>query len=119
MGRSSKSFPERGFDRLSRPSHPRRRRWFGGNGRSEGKEESSHGRMVLRLPGALMLLDIAKDGRILLMRASWRRELIGVTDSDSREHELSWLDYSYPADLSADGKTLLFDEEGGGGALSY
>jgi len=80
----------------------------------DGKE-----RMVLRLPGALMLLDIAKDGRILLMRASWRRELIGVTDSDSREHELSWLDYSYPADLSADGKTLLFDEEGGGGALSY
>jgi eukaryotic-like serine/threonine-protein kinase len=80
----------------------------------DGKE-----RMVLRLPGALMLLDIAKDGRVLLMRASWRRELIGVTDSDPKEHELSWLDYSYPADLSADGKTLLFDEEGGGGALSY
>jgi len=80
----------------------------------EGKE-----RMVLRLPGALMLLDIAKDGRVLLMRASWRRELIGVSDSDAKEHELSWLDYSYPADLSADGKTLLFDEEGGGGALSY
>jgi len=65
----------------------------------DGKE-----RMVLRLPGALMLLDIAKDGRVLLMRASWRRELIGVSDGDSREHELSWLDYSYPADLSADGK---------------
>jgi serine/threonine protein kinase/Tol biopolymer transport system component len=80
----------------------------------DGKE-----RMVLRLPGALMLLDIAKDGRVLLMRASWRRELMGVTDSDPKEHELSWLDYSYPADLSADGKTLLFDEEGGGGALSY
>ena len=26
---------------------------------------------------------------------------------------------SYPADLSADGKILLFDEEGGGGALDY
>jgi Tol biopolymer transport system component/predicted Ser/Thr protein kinase len=80
----------------------------------DGKE-----RMVLRLPGALMLLDIAKDGRVLLMRASWRRELMGITSSDSKEHELSWLDYSYPADLSADGKTLLFDEEGGGGALAY
>jgi serine/threonine protein kinase len=80
----------------------------------DGKE-----RMVLRLPGALMLLDIAKDGRVLLMRASWRRELIGVSGSDLKERELSWLDYSYPADLSADGKTLLFDEEGGGGALSY
>ena len=76
-------------------------------------------RMVLRLPGALMLLDIAKDGRVLLMRASWRRELMGLVGTESKERELSWLDYSYPADLSADGKTLLFDEEGGGGALDY
>ena len=58
----------------------------------DGKE-----RMVLRLPGALMLLDIAKDGQVLLMRASWRRELIGVSGSDLKERELSWLDYSYPA----------------------
>jgi eukaryotic-like serine/threonine-protein kinase len=76
-------------------------------------------RIVARLPGALMLLDIAKDGRVLLIRATWRRELMGVFASDSKQHELSWLDYTYPADLSADGKTLLFDEEGGGGALDY
>ncbi len=76
-------------------------------------------RMVLRLPGALMLLDIAKDGRVLLMRASWRRELRGVISGDEKERDLSWLDYSYPAGLSEDGKTLLFDEEGGGGALDY
>jgi serine/threonine protein kinase len=76
-------------------------------------------RIVARLPGALILLDIAKDGRVLLVRADWRRELLGVYANDSKQHELSWLDYTYPADLSADGKTLLFDEEGGGGALDY
>jgi eukaryotic-like serine/threonine-protein kinase len=76
-------------------------------------------RIVARLPGALMLLDIAKDGRVLLVRATWRRELLGVFENDSKQHELSWLDYTYPSDLSADGKTLLFDEEGGGGALDY
>ncbi|HEX3321470.1 MAG TPA: protein kinase [Terriglobales bacterium] len=76
-------------------------------------------RIVARLPGALMLLDIAKDGRLLLMRASWRRELMGVGAGESKERELSWLDYTYPADLSPDGKMLLFDEEGGGGALDY
>jgi serine/threonine protein kinase len=80
----------------------------------EGKE-----RIVARLPGALMLLDIAKDGRVLLVRADWRRELLGLFANDSKQHELSWLDYTYPADLSGDGKTLLFDEEGGGGALDY
>jgi Tol biopolymer transport system component/predicted Ser/Thr protein kinase len=76
-------------------------------------------RIVARLPGALMLLDIAKDGRVLLVRATWRRELMGFSPIDNKQRELSWLDYTYAADLSADGKTLLFDEEGGGGALDY
>jgi serine/threonine protein kinase/sugar lactone lactonase YvrE len=75
-------------------------------------------RTIARLPGALMLYDIARDGRVLLVRASWRRELIGFA-ADGKQRELSWLDYSYPAELSADGKTLLFDEEGGGGSLAY
>jgi serine/threonine protein kinase/Tol biopolymer transport system component len=82
---------------------------------SSGKE-----RLVARMPGTLMLLDIWKDGRILLNRASWRRELIGLfSGGDGRERDLSWLDYSYPADLSTDGKSLLFDEEGMGGGLAY
>jgi eukaryotic-like serine/threonine-protein kinase len=80
----------------------------------DGKE-----RMVLRLPGAVMIFDIFKDGRVLLMRASWRRELVGMTADDAKQHDLSWLDYTYPADVSEDGKTLLFDEEGGGGSLDY
>jgi eukaryotic-like serine/threonine-protein kinase len=80
----------------------------------DGKE-----RMVLRLPGALMLFDIWKDGRVLMMRASWRRELVGMIGGEAKQHDLSWLDYSYPAGLSDDGKTLLFDEEGGGGSLAY
>lgn len=65
-----------------------------------------------------MLLDIAKDGRVLLVRATWRRELLGVFSDDARQRELSWLDYTYPSDLSADGKTLLFDEEGGGASTT-
>ena len=58
----------------------------------DGKE-----RMVLRLPGALMLFDIWKDGRVLLMRASWRRELVGLISGETRQRDLSWLDYTYPA----------------------
>ncbi len=80
----------------------------------DGKE-----RMVLRLPGAVMIFDIFKDGRVLLMRASWRRELVGMIPDESKQQDLSWLDYTYPSDLSTDGKTLLFDEEGGGGSLDY
>jgi len=75
-------------------------------------------RTIARLPGALMLFDIAKDGRVLLVRASWRRELMSF-GRDDKQRELSWLDYTYPGELSVDGRTLLFDEEGGGGSLAY
>jgi Tol biopolymer transport system component len=74
-----------------------------------------HERLVSAMPGTLILFDIFKDGRILLMRATWRRELLGATGPKSTETDLSWLDYSYPSDLSEDGQSLLFDEEGEGG----
>jgi serine/threonine protein kinase/Tol biopolymer transport system component len=72
-------------------------------------------RLVSAMPGTLILFDIWRDGRILLIRATWRRELLGSTGVKTKETDLSWLDYSYPADLSEDGKSLLFDEEGEGG----
>jgi Tol biopolymer transport system component len=76
-------------------------------------------RLVARMPGTLMLFDIFRDGRILMGRASWRRELMGTSIEGGKERDLSWLDYSYPADLSTDGKTVLFDEEGVGGGARY
>jgi Tol biopolymer transport system component len=38
---------------------------------------------------------------------------------DARERDLSWLDYSFVGDISADGRTLLFDEEGAAGGANY
>jgi hypothetical protein len=75
-------------------------------------------RQVTRIPGTLILFDIWRDGRILLSRANRRREIVGFSGGP-KERDLSWLDYSYPADLSTDGKTVLFDEEGVGGAQGY
>jgi Tol biopolymer transport system component/predicted Ser/Thr protein kinase len=76
-------------------------------------------RLVERVPGVLTLQDIARDGRVLLARDSWRREIIGLAPGESKERDLSWLDYSYPADLSSNGKLLLFDEEGVGTGWAY
>ena len=76
-------------------------------------------RLVARTPGALMLYDIWRDGRVLLARVSWRRELMMTTAGSTKQQDLSWFDYSFPGDLSADGKTLLFDEEGSGSGLAY
>ncbi|PYX55372.1 MAG: hypothetical protein DMG76_18255 [Acidobacteria bacterium] len=80
---------------------------------------SGHQRLVARVPGDLRLLDIGHDGRVLLARDNTRRGLIGLAAGDTSERDLSWLDWSYPSDLSTDGKTLLFREEGEGGGLRY
>ncbi len=76
-------------------------------------------RLVTRVPGSLVMFDIWRDGRVLLARADRRREVMSLYAGEAKERDLSWLDYSYPADLSADGKTLLFDEEGIGGGVQY
>src|SRR5271163_1950750 len=76
-------------------------------------------RLVTRVPGSLVVFDIWRDGRVLLARADRRREVMSLSGDATKERDLSWLDYSYPADLSADGKLLLFDEEGIGGGVQY
>jgi eukaryotic-like serine/threonine-protein kinase len=76
-------------------------------------------RLVTRIPGTLVVFDIWRDGRLLLARAGRRREIMARNGGEAKERDLSWLDYSYPADLSADGKTILFDEEGVGGGVQF
>jgi eukaryotic-like serine/threonine-protein kinase len=80
---------------------------------------SAKQRLVTRVPGSLVMFDIWQDGRVLLARSDRRREVMALYAGADKERDLSWLDYSYPADLSADGKTFLFDEEGIGGGVQY
>jgi dipeptidyl aminopeptidase/acylaminoacyl peptidase len=68
-------------------------------------------RVMFRAPGVTHLHDVADGGRILANWTSWRREIVSATPGETRERNLSWLDWSYPVDLSADGKTVLFDEQ--------
>src|SRR5271170_1349417 len=91
-----------------------------GNGRTlNAVTLSGRERIVARVPAALQLEDIWHDGKVLLSRQSWRRELSGMIDGTDKEQDFSWLDYSFPAELSADGKQLFFDEEGAGGGSGY
>jgi eukaryotic-like serine/threonine-protein kinase len=76
-------------------------------------------RLIVRVPASLTLLDIARDGRVLLKREITRGEVKGHINGDSQERELSWFDASLPADLSRDGRTLLFGEYGEAGGADY
>ncbi len=76
-------------------------------------------RLVARVPADLTLQDVLPNGRALLARDSWRRGLIVHRADESTEHDFTWLDWSYPVTLSADGQTLLFREEGEAGGPTY
>jgi eukaryotic-like serine/threonine-protein kinase len=76
-------------------------------------------RLLARVPGELTLLDVDRDGNVLLTRGNDRAGMIGLTPGDAKERDLSWLDWSVPGDLSADGRTVLFGETGEGGGPKY
>jgi dipeptidyl aminopeptidase/acylaminoacyl peptidase len=63
-------------------------------------------RRVLPMPGINRLHNISRDGRILFSRSTWRREIVGRAPGARQERNLSWLDWSYPDDLSDDGNAL-------------
>ena len=76
-------------------------------------------RLLARVPGELTLLDVDRDGNVLLTRGNDRAGMIGLTPGDAKERDLSWLDWSVPGDLSADGRIALFTETGEGGGPKY
>ncbi|HXY11748.1 MAG TPA: protein kinase [Terriglobales bacterium] len=76
-------------------------------------------RLLARVPGELTLLDVRRDGNVLLTRGNDRAGLIGLAPNETKERDLSWLDWSVPGDLSADGRTVLFGETGEGGGPKY
>jgi Tol biopolymer transport system component len=76
-------------------------------------------RLLARVPGELTLLDVDRVGNVLLTRGNDRAGMIGLTPGDVKERDLSWLDWSVPGDLSADGRIALFSETGEGGGPKY
>lgn len=76
-------------------------------------------RLLARVPGELTLLDVRPDGNVLLTRGNDRSGIIGLPPGETKERDLSWLDWSVPGDLSADGRIVLFGETGEGGGPKY
>jgi len=65
-------------------------------------------------PTTIYLHDTLPDGRVLTSDVRQRREIVGHLRGDSGERSLSWLDWSFPSALAADGNSLLVDEQNQG-----
>ena len=75
-------------------------------------------RVVARAPTLLIVEDIAYDGGVLLRSDDWPTTMRCLPPGATREVDLSWLDFSSGADLSSDGRDLLFTEGGAGEGAS-
>jgi Tol biopolymer transport system component/predicted Ser/Thr protein kinase len=98
--------------------------WFtatrtGGDRSLYATDLSGKVRLLAQVPGELTILDVGKEGNVLLTRGNDRSGMMGLAPAEAKEKDLSWLDWSVPGSLSADGKTILFQESGEGGGPRY
>ena len=103
--------------------------WFsasGGGGKTAGTDHALFAatlagrvRTVTSAPGSLDLQDIAPDGRVLLAHGSRRPSIMALAPDATEESELTWMDFSWVADISADGRKVLFGEQGVAGGPGY
>jgi eukaryotic-like serine/threonine-protein kinase len=73
---------------------------------------SGRQRLITHLPGNFNVLDVATDGRILMVHGVFSATLFYLPTVTSKETDLYWHDYSALSDISRDGKSILFAEGG-------
>ncbi len=80
---------------------------------------SGRERLLARLPESFRIHDVSRSGRVLMTLDTARVGMVGRIEGESRDRDLSWLNWSNARDISRDGKTLLFDEEGVAAGPNY
>jgi hypothetical protein len=98
-------------------------RWFSAS--DSGSEENLHAvtlkgksRILGNMPGGMWLEDL-RDGVALMVTQQARLNIRGTPPGGKEEHELGWLGWSYPRDISRDGKMIFFEEQAEGGGPNY
>jgi hypothetical protein len=71
---------------------------------------SGRTRVVARVPGDFQLRDVDRQGRMLLVSNVPRGGVMMLKDGQDEERDVSWLDFSYVADLSSDGEHILLGD---------
>ncbi len=98
--------------------------WFtaaevGGNHALYAATLSGGRRVLARVTGNLTLHDVLRDGRALVSHDALRSGILGFSPEDTRERDLSWLDWSTVRDIALDGTSFVFSESGEGGGPGY
>jgi hypothetical protein len=69
--------------------------------------------------GAMFVQDVARDGRLLVMRDDLRGSIRALIPGESAEREFAWLDFAYSGYLSRDRRFLVFGDESQSAGMNY
>jgi eukaryotic-like serine/threonine-protein kinase len=75
-------------------------------------------RSITNVPGGMWLEDL-RGGTVLSVANHTRLDIRGRGPGAKEERELGWFGWSELRDISADGRKILFEEEGDGGGPNY
>jgi len=75
-------------------------------------------RTMTNVPGGMWLEDL-RNGTVLTVANHTRLDIRGKGPGAKEERELGWFGWSELRDISADGRKILFEEEGDGGGANY
>jgi serine/threonine protein kinase/Tol biopolymer transport system component len=98
--------------------------WFtasdvGSDRRLWAVSRSGKRRFVAASPGEMTLMDISKAGQALFLHGRQQIGVLALAAGETRERDLSAMDWTRAPILSNDGKTTVFSEEGEGGGAGY
>ncbi len=75
-------------------------------------------RELLRIPPIVLIEDVSRDSRALVKKQDSRSGIFCGLPGEPTERDLSWFEFSELADISRDGRLILFTERGGGATRS-
>jgi eukaryotic-like serine/threonine-protein kinase len=78
---------------------------------------SGRTRLLQRSPGGIMVMDIARDGRVLAASYDYRVTAMAKLTGDTDERDYSVFNNAHVAELSADGRALLLMDRPHGGSV--
>ena len=76
-------------------------------------------RVILRTLVNVKLQDIAPSGEVLLTASHVSTPITGMLPTETKERDLSWLNWVLVTDLSPDGTSFIFNEFGQGSGANY
>jgi WD40 repeat protein len=98
--------------------------WFGGEGERSAIQLFATGpdrtpRLLTAAPGDVTPLAVDPEGRVLANRLSVRSQIVCALPGDLRPRDVAYMGASLLADLSSDGKKILFGYRGPGAQENY